>query len=999
MATRPGAPSRVIQGFFPGGRPSILQPATGPVAPIRPQVTAPVEAGPASPPAPMLTGRQATGSLQPALRPGQVPRSNPATQVRLGTHQPGMPPRPQLPRPIMPPPPRPAALQPFASVKPHVPGPIVPQAASQAILQPQAGNAFALPANFSLKPRGSGQPLPEPIQKKMESFFNTSFADVRIHVGHEAASIGALAFTHGTDLYFAPGQYNPQSTQGQQLLGHELTHVVQQRAGRVRNPLGSGVAVVQDPALEAEAERMGLRAASATAADPGKAGRARRTARRTVRGRGPRPNTVAANGAILPNRGLAHDSVQRRPGPVLPGGRSAPVKTAPVALSAVQRSVIQMLVGFEFQCRKLRVLKGKDYKSLLKEERLNALKQAITDGNTNDFKEHFYIPDKGKEHAFLKTNTWYLTSDGGDPEFVIEPPLDETDEKAANRLERIIKEIKDTAKSFGKTDVSFQLGQKGFVWVIGGNAPEPEITGDPQMTAGIRYDRISAVIKRLGASDNVAHQQLMTNSLVKHYEGDDVLLAGLRKKLKKSITEVDLEKVFQFDKPQAKQAFGVLVLMASYVRKAKQLKDAYMKDFPLLAKSNFVNIIKCSPFGSMVLTEEQLQFFIAFICGDRGPDEYVYTPEKDEKEDKGPTIAEWVRALFDKAKPRDLLSFAHNPKFADSSMGNLEKVDLLAGKTSSEPKIPAPIVEFRRIKDTVPISQWETFALAAMQWVKAMNDPDTKVKKASDFPLSSTPSIGATSHNNGDVKTKKSLSPTSKSETLTMEAFFSEKGSGDYAETEPATVYNLDEAKKQKWSQGDQFICKFDNKLYVVNENYSPGGGPKSPKLHCTPVTKPILPTLPKSLSTATTTVKTAKALEKEQVKEKSRESILESPGVKALMRKGFKVDETSGDGMNCLIRSVLMGKHEKDWTEATVDEIRKELVEKGAAQFNEMLDLNQKAGKKLLSLLADKYGPFTLYVHQANQHNATITETTFIAGIAPKSKVHILHLGATSRR
>src|SRR5271166_2491524 len=108
---------------------------------------------------------------------------------------------------------------------------------------------------------GGGQPLPEPVQRKMEAFFNTNFADVRVHVGHEAPSIGALAFTHGTDLYFSPSQYNPTSPQGQRLLGHELTHVVQQRAGRVRNPLGSGIAVVQDPALEAEAERMGLRAA------------------------------------------------------------------------------------------------------------------------------------------------------------------------------------------------------------------------------------------------------------------------------------------------------------------------------------------------------------------------------------------------------------------------------------------------------------------------------------------------------------------------------------------------------------------------------------------------------------------------------------------------------------------------------------------------------------------------------------------------------------------
>jgi hypothetical protein len=60
-----------------------------------------------------------------------------------------------------------------------------------------------------------------------------------------------------------PAQYNLQSTHGQKLLGHELAHVVQQRAGRVRNPMGSGIAVVQDPALEAEAERLGLRATTA----------------------------------------------------------------------------------------------------------------------------------------------------------------------------------------------------------------------------------------------------------------------------------------------------------------------------------------------------------------------------------------------------------------------------------------------------------------------------------------------------------------------------------------------------------------------------------------------------------------------------------------------------------------------------------------------------------------------------------------------------------------
>jgi hypothetical protein len=123
-------------------------------------------------------------------------------------------------------------------------------------------NAFPLPENITAFTEIGGQPLPPNVRQKMESFFGASFADVRVHVGPQATSIGALAFTQGSHIHFAPGQYNPASPQGQQVLGHELAHVVQQRAGRVRNPFGSGVAVVQDRHLESEADQMGMRAAS-----------------------------------------------------------------------------------------------------------------------------------------------------------------------------------------------------------------------------------------------------------------------------------------------------------------------------------------------------------------------------------------------------------------------------------------------------------------------------------------------------------------------------------------------------------------------------------------------------------------------------------------------------------------------------------------------------------------------------------------------------------------
>jgi hypothetical protein len=119
--------------------------------------------------------------------------------------------------------------------------------------------ATQLPAAFRIPPRSLGQRLPEAVQSKAEALLGADLSEVRVHVGPEAASIGALAFTRGSEIFFSPGHYNPSLPSGQRLLVHELTHVVQQRAGRVRNPFGSGLAVVQDPLLEAEAERMALR--------------------------------------------------------------------------------------------------------------------------------------------------------------------------------------------------------------------------------------------------------------------------------------------------------------------------------------------------------------------------------------------------------------------------------------------------------------------------------------------------------------------------------------------------------------------------------------------------------------------------------------------------------------------------------------------------------------------------------------------------------------------
>lgn len=121
----------------------------------------------------------------------------------------------------------------------------------------------------------SSNSIPGTVRAKMEKSFGTSFADVNVHTNSiQAKSIGALAYTQGNNIHFAPGQYNPDSPSGQSLLGHELTHVVQQRARRVPVPTQSkGAPINADSALEAEADQMGAKAARGEVAQvPGATG-------------------------------------------------------------------------------------------------------------------------------------------------------------------------------------------------------------------------------------------------------------------------------------------------------------------------------------------------------------------------------------------------------------------------------------------------------------------------------------------------------------------------------------------------------------------------------------------------------------------------------------------------------------------------------------------------------------------------------------------------------
>lgn len=88
--------------------------------------------------------------------------------------------------------------------------------------------------------KGGGQAMDSGDQQFFESRFGQDFSDVKVHTGGQSDSInrslGARAFTNGSDVFMRGGEYNPGSSGSRELMAHELTHVVQQTGSKPLQP-------------------------------------------------------------------------------------------------------------------------------------------------------------------------------------------------------------------------------------------------------------------------------------------------------------------------------------------------------------------------------------------------------------------------------------------------------------------------------------------------------------------------------------------------------------------------------------------------------------------------------------------------------------------------------------------------------------------------------------------------------------------------------------------
>ncbi len=150
---------------------------------------------------------------------------------------------------------------------------LVGNRAVQRLLQRQdGGQGFDLDdetAGRINQARGGGQALDSTVQKQMGASMGHDFSNVRVHDSPESDTLNqqlsAKAFTTGQDIFFRQGAYDPGSSGGQELIAHELSHVVQQGTGRVGGS-GSGMTVrPAGDAFEQEADALS-KAAPGTAA-------------------------------------------------------------------------------------------------------------------------------------------------------------------------------------------------------------------------------------------------------------------------------------------------------------------------------------------------------------------------------------------------------------------------------------------------------------------------------------------------------------------------------------------------------------------------------------------------------------------------------------------------------------------------------------------------------------------------------------------------------------
>ena len=122
---------------------------------------------------------------------------------------------------------------------------------------PAPGSVEEYNANHLSASAGHPLHMPDGLRAQLEARTGVDLGNIQMRESGQPESIGARAFTRGNVIDFAPGEFRPGTEEGEALIGHEVSHVLQQASGQVHADTGASP-VNADPALEHAAD-MGVR--------------------------------------------------------------------------------------------------------------------------------------------------------------------------------------------------------------------------------------------------------------------------------------------------------------------------------------------------------------------------------------------------------------------------------------------------------------------------------------------------------------------------------------------------------------------------------------------------------------------------------------------------------------------------------------------------------------------------------------------------------------------
>lgn len=118
---------------------------------------------------------------------------------------------------------------------------------------------FKIDQSGNSESKNSGNENNTGLVTQLNEAFSTDFSSVKINTNSkQAEDLGAHAFASGNNVHFAPGKFQPDTSEGRELIGHEFAHVQQQKTSNIKSTnQKNGVGINDDKSLEADADAKG----------------------------------------------------------------------------------------------------------------------------------------------------------------------------------------------------------------------------------------------------------------------------------------------------------------------------------------------------------------------------------------------------------------------------------------------------------------------------------------------------------------------------------------------------------------------------------------------------------------------------------------------------------------------------------------------------------------------------------------------------------------------